>query len=211
MTDPTHDGVAPWVRRYEPRDLAAVYDICVRTADVGGDARGKYRSDDLVPDLFTGPYVFLEPDFAFVLDDGNRAVGYVVGTPDTATFARAYRDRWIPRLADRYQVPASPALTPDDEMLALHYWPERMLWPGLSSYPAHLHIDLLPPFQHAGHGRRLMETFFAAVAQAGAVGVHVVVLAANVAALGFYDRLGFTRLRVEDPSPVVYLGRKLEP
>jgi GNAT superfamily N-acetyltransferase len=203
------DDVAPRIRRYEERDLAAVYDVCVRTADGGGDARGKYRSDDLMPDLFAGPYVFLEPDFAFVLDDGDCAVGYVIGTPDTAAFARAYRDRWIPRLAGRYPVPPSPPVIPDDEMLALHYWPERMLWHGLSSYPAHLHIDLLPPFQHAGYGRRLMERFFAAVAQAGAVGVHVVVVADNVAALGFYDRLGFTRLPVDDPGPVAYLGLKL--
>ncbi len=36
-----------------------------------------------MPDLFAGPYVFLEPDFAFVLD-GHQTVGYVVGTPDTA-------------------------------------------------------------------------------------------------------------------------------
>jgi ribosomal protein S18 acetylase RimI-like enzyme len=203
------DDRRPRIRRYEGRDLAAVYDVCVRTADGGRDARGQYRSDDLMPDLFAGPYVFLEPDFAFVLDDGDRAAGYVVGTPDTAGFARAYRERWIPRLAARYPEPPSPAVTRDDEMLALHYWPERMLWPGLSSFPAHLHIDLLPPFQHAGHGRRLMETFFAAVARAGAAGVHVVVRADNAAAIGFYHRLGFSRLAVDDPGPVLYLGLTL--
>ena len=32
-------------------------------------------------------------------------------------------------------------------MVALHYRPERLVWPGLEAYPAHLHIDLLPPFQ----------------------------------------------------------------
>ena len=97
------------IRPYREADLGAVYDVCVRTADGGGDARGKYHSDDLMPDLFAGPYVFLEPDFAFVLDDGHRAVGYVIGTPDTAAFARAYRARWIPRLAGRYPVPPEPA------------------------------------------------------------------------------------------------------
>jgi GNAT superfamily N-acetyltransferase len=153
------------IRRYQESDLAAVYDVCVRTAARGGDARGKYQSDDLMPDIFAGPYVFLEPSFAWVLDDGNRAVGYVVGTPDTAAFVRAYRERWIPRLAGRYPVPPDPPVTPDDEMLGLHYRPERMLWPGLAEYPAHLHIDLLPPFQRAGHGRRLMETFFEAVSR----------------------------------------------
>jgi ribosomal protein S18 acetylase RimI-like enzyme len=201
--------MAPTIRRYEDRDHDAVYDICVRTADAGGDARGKYRSDDLMPDLFAGPYVFLEPRSAFVLDDGGRAVGYVIGTPDTAAFARADRERWIPRLADRYPVLPDPPVTPDDEMLALHYYPERLLWPGLTEYPAHLHIDLLSPFQGNGHGRALMETFYAAMADAGAAGVHVSVVRENVRAFGFYDRLGFTRLDVDAPGPVVYLGRAL--
>ncbi len=206
------------IRPYREADLDAVYDVCVRTADGGADARGKYRSDDLMPDLFAGPYVFLEPDFAFVLDDGRRAVGYVVGTPDTAAFVRAYRARWIPRLAGRYPVPPVPPVppdSPDDEMIALHYRPERLLWPGLAEYPAHLHIDLLPPFQGAGYGRALMETFYAAAARAGAAGVHLTVMAANVTAIGFYRRLGFRPLEAADPGErvggiaVVYLGRRL--
>ncbi len=101
------------IRPYLEADLDAVYDVCVRTADGGGDARGKYRSDDLMPDLFAGPYVFLEPDFAFVLDNGCRAVGYVIGTPDTAAFARAYRARWIPGwpAATRFRRSRRPART----------------------------------------------------------------------------------------------------
>ena len=170
MTSERNGDVSATVRRYQKTDLSALYDICVRTADAGQDARGKYLSDDLMPDLFAGPYVFLEPEFAFVLDDGDRAVGYVIGTPDTAAFARGYRERWIPRLADRYPVPPDPPLTPDEQMLALHYWPERLLWPGLPEYPAHLHIDLLPAVQGAGHGRALIDTFCAAMADAGAAG-----------------------------------------
>jgi GNAT superfamily N-acetyltransferase len=206
------------IRPYREADHDAVYDVCVRTGDAGGDARGKYHSDDLIPDLFAGPYLFLEPGFAFVLDDGNRAVGYVIGTPDTAAFARAYRARWIPRLAGRYPPPhqgpppdPGPPGSPDEEMLALHYRPERMIWPGQQEYPAHLHIDLLPPFQGAGYGRALMETFYAAAAGAGAAGVHVTVLKANTRALGFYDRLGFRPLEIAEPgeTAVAYLGRPL--
>jgi ribosomal protein S18 acetylase RimI-like enzyme len=199
------------IRPYRESDHAAVYDVCVRTADAGGDARGKYHSDDLMPDLFAGPYLFLEPAFAFVLDDGQRAVGYVIGTPDTAAFARAYRARWIPRLAGRYPVPPDPPGNPDEEMLALHYRPEWLVRPGLDEYPAHLHIDLLPPFQGAGHGRAMMETFFAAAAGAGAAGLHVTVAKANNRAIGFYRRLGFRPLEVAGPgeTTVTYLGRAL--
>ena len=209
MLDVSTEPTTATIRRYRETDLAAVYDICVRTADAGQDARGKYRSDELMGDLFAGPYVNLEPQAAFVLDNGQRAVGYILGTPDTAAFARAYRERWIPRLAGRYQVPPQPPVSPDEQMLALHYWPERLLWPGLAQFPAHLHVDLLPAFQGAGYGRALMATFCGAVANAGAAGVHVTVVADNVPAIGFYRRLGFEPLAVDDPGPVVYLGRKL--
>ena len=202
----------PIIRPYADRDHDAVYDICVRTADAGGDARGQYRTDDLMGDLFAGPYVFLEPRFAFVLSDGgdqDQAVGYVIGTPDTAAFARAYRDQWIPRLAGRYPVPPDPPLTPEDQMLALHYNPERLLWSRLDRYPAHLHIDLLPGLQGRGYGRQLIGTFGAAAAAAGVRGMHVCVVSANVQALGFYAKIGFGLVEVDEPGGVTYLGRAL--
>jgi ribosomal protein S18 acetylase RimI-like enzyme len=195
------------IRRYRPEDLSAVYDICVRTAADGTDARGMYTSDDLMPDFFAGPYLYFEPELAFVLDDGVQPVGYVIGTADTPTFVRRYRDEWIPRLADRYPVPPAPPTTAEEAMIALHYFPERMLWPQLADYPAHLHIDLLSGFQRSGHGRALIETFLPAAAAHCASGVHVCVGAENLRALAFYERLGFVELLVPDPGPVVYLGR----
>ena len=52
------------IRRYRDSDLAAVYDICVETANAGQGARGRYSTDDLVPDTVAGPYVVLEPEHA---------------------------------------------------------------------------------------------------------------------------------------------------
>lgn len=206
-SSPTTRPPAATVRRYRPGDHDAVYDICVRTADAGGDARGKYASDDLMPDLFAGPYLHLAPELAFVLEDAGRVVGYVIGTADTPAFVRAYRREWIPRLAHRYPEPARPPRTPDEQMIALHHHPERMLLPELAAYPAHLHIDLLPSHQGRGHGRRLLETFLTAAHRAGAPALHVGMLTANVQARGFYDRLGFHVIAVPDPGPVTYLGR----
>ena len=193
----------PEIRPYRPADRPAVYDICVRTADLGGDARGQYSTDDLMGDLFAGPYVHLEPELAFVVDDGGQAVGYVVGTPDTAAFVKRYRDEWIPLVGDRYPVPPPPPRTPEQDMVALHFAPERMIVPELAGYPAHLHIDLLPPYQRRGYGRQLIDAFTDAVR----VGVHLGMVTANVRARGFYDRLGFTVLPVPDPGPLTYLGR----
>jgi hypothetical protein len=79
-------GPRPFIRPYRSDDRGAVYEVCVRTGDAGGDATGKYPNDDLLPDIFAGPYLYLEPGLSFVLDDEGRAVGYVLGTADTARF-----------------------------------------------------------------------------------------------------------------------------
>ncbi|MEU4694700.1 GNAT family N-acetyltransferase [Actinoplanes sp. NPDC023714] len=193
----------PEIRAYRGSDLPALYDICVRTAAAGGDARGLYSTDDLMGDLFAAPYAHLEPELAFVVDDEGEAVGYVVGTADTTGFVQRYRAEWIPRVGDRYPVPPAPPRTAEQDMHALHHNPERMLVPGLDGYPAHLHIDLLPPYQRRGYGRQLVARFLSAVP---APGVHVGMVTENVKARAFYDRLGFVELPVPDPGPLTYLG-----
>ncbi|HEY1626242.1 MAG TPA: hypothetical protein VGG16_20850, partial [Streptosporangiaceae bacterium] len=50
----------PFIRRYADGDWDAVYDICVDTAEAGRGGRGMYRTDELVPDIFAGPYLVLE-------------------------------------------------------------------------------------------------------------------------------------------------------
>jgi ribosomal protein S18 acetylase RimI-like enzyme len=203
--------VQPSVRPYRPADLDAIYDICVRTADGGSDARGMYLDDRLVGDVYAAPYVTLEPQHAHVLDDGGgTAVGYILGTADTAAFARRYRAEWIPAIDGRYPAPADPPVTRSDALLGLHLDPERMVVPELSGHPAHLHIDLLPEWQGKGWGRGLMAAFLAGVRAAGAPRVHLGVSTANTGAQAFYHRLGFTRVPTGNPD-ALYLGRSTEP
>ncbi|WP_031011740.1 GNAT family N-acetyltransferase [Streptomyces sp. NRRL F-5727] len=198
----------PFIRRYRPSDRPAVAGICVRTAHEGGDASGLYPDPELLPVIFAYPYVELEPDFAFVLDDGTgQAVGYVLGAPDTAAFAARFRREWLPRVTPRFPPPAGAADTPADGMAALLHTPERMVHGELSGHPAHLHIDLLPSWQGQGYGRSLIHTLLAALHEHGVPAVHLCMVQANTSARAFYDRLGFTQLNVPDPGPVWYLGR----
>lgn len=200
------------IRNYQSSDWDAIYEICVLTGDRGGDASATFNDPLLVPQIFAGPYLYLEPELAFVLDDEGQAVGYVLGTSDTADFARAYREGWLPRLAEKY--PTSPAGPPfsgrDDLFLHMMHRPERMLVPGvLENYPSHLHIDVIPAHQGQGWGRGLIEAFVGAAAGAGADGVHVSVDVRNEGAHLFYPRVGFSRLDVPDADGVVYYGRTI--
>lgn len=182
------------LRAARPEDATAVAEVCLRTAAAGQDATGRFSDDRLWADLYALPYLALEPDLAFVVaDEDDRPVGYVVGTASTPHFARAFRERWLPLVADRY--PEGPRADPGEAATVhtLHH-PEEGWHAALEDYPAHLHVDLLPAAQGAGWGRALLTRFFAAVRDAGAPGVHLGVDPGNTRAVAFYEHLGFRRL-----------------
>lgn len=197
------------IRPYRPGDRDAVYEICVRTGAAGQDARGRLSTDDLIPDLYAGPYLELEPEHGYVLDNGERAVGYVIGTASTSGFVAAYRREWLPKVRLRYQPPSGEPASEEERKLADLFNPERMLRPELAPYPAHLHIDLLPEAQRGGHGRALVETFLASVATAGASACHLTVRPNNQGALQFYAKTGWERLDVPDPGNWVVFVRQI--
>lgn len=193
------------IRPYRAADRDDVYDVCVRTGAAGQDARGRFSSDHLLGDIYAGPYLHIAPQHAFVVDNGERAVGYVIGVADTREFVAAYRTDWLPRLRGVYSPPAAPPSTDEEQKLADMFNPDMMLLPELAAHPAHLHINLLPDYQGAGHGRALVATFLASVTAAGATSCYLVVRAANTGALRFYDRIGWRRIDVADPGSSIFL------
>ncbi len=195
------------IRPYRPGDHDAVYEICVRTGAASKDARGLYGTDDLIPDIYAGPYLVIEPELAFVLDNGERAVGYIIGAADTERFVRAYRDIWIPAMRARYRQPAPEPETAQDHQLANLFNPDRMLRPELAPHPAHLHINLLPDYQGKGFGRDLMTEFMAAAATQGAPSAHLQVYTANTGARAFYARLGWQEVPASTPGPWTFMAK----
>jgi ribosomal protein S18 acetylase RimI-like enzyme len=183
----------PVIRPYRPEDRADCFDICVRTADAGGDARGAYSSDALMPELFFAPYVDLDPALAFVVDTGEGVSGYVIATADTRSYVTRYRAELLPAFAAKYPH-GEPSTSAEAFMISLGHDPERLLLPEIDEYPAHLHIDLLPELQGQGFGRRLIDTERAALAARGVPAVHLTMVVDNTGARAFYDRVGFTEL-----------------
>ncbi|WP_420594691.1 GNAT family N-acetyltransferase [Deinococcus sp.] len=187
------------LRPYRNTDLAAMYDICLRTADAGNDGVHLYRDPWVLGHIYAGPYVTFAPEFAFVLDDGVRAVGYILGVPDSQRYAAETGRQWYPLLRPLYPLFEESDRSPEAaarRLIHAGYQAPKQAW--LADYPAHLHIDLLPQAQGQGQGRALMERLWAALREAGVPGVHLGVGAANTRAYAFYRHLGFTELEKVD-------------
>ncbi len=194
------------IRAYRPADLDRLYEICVRTGASGQDAYDRVTDKKLFGHVFAAQYGLLEPEHAFVIEHRDGvAGGYVLGALDTKAFEAKCTAEYWPVLQARYAAGSGQGL--DAMLIGMIHNPSRMPSSITEDYPSHLHIDLLPPFQGGGNGRRMMETCMAALKSDGSPGLHLGVSARNERALGFYAHLGFQELHAD---PMVHvLGIKL--
>jgi ribosomal protein S18 acetylase RimI-like enzyme len=203
-------GIAPLnIRRCEPRDVDAAYEVCLRTGDDGEDASHAFDNPKALGHIYVGPYLKLEPQLAFVLEDPQGVCGYALGALDSKTFYNSYLNQWLPEIRQRHPEPAGdPARwTRTQKVYFDYYHPEIFMPEPYNQYPSHLHIDLLPHARGRGLGRALMNVLLADLAAKGSPGVHLGMGAANARAERFYRKIGFHELaRVGE---VLYLGKTL--
>jgi ribosomal protein S18 acetylase RimI-like enzyme len=202
------------IRPYQPRDLDALYRICLLTSDAGADGSAIYRDPKLVGHLYAGPYGVLSSETAFVVEDEEGVGGYILGAIDTRAFEARQEAEWWPGLRPLY---ADPTGTPPEDWNAdqraawlIHHRfpaPRRVVTP----FPSHLHIDLLPRLQGQGLGRRLIDLWLETAKAMGSRGVHLGVNRANARAIRFYLAYGLDQLDLPIPSgpPALYFTRDL--
>ncbi|KAL1843122.1 hypothetical protein VTJ49DRAFT_3069 [Mycothermus thermophilus] len=78
-----------FIRPFEPKDIEDAKLIC--RATLPPSLASSQDATRISPYLWTLPLTHLSPTTCFVLDDGTgRAVGYVIGTPNTLALARDY-------------------------------------------------------------------------------------------------------------------------
>ena len=185
----------PKLRPYRPGDHDAVYDVCVRTGAAGEDATHLLGDPALLGHVYAGPYLALEPDLAFVVEDDGGVAGYILGAADTAAFEDRLEREWWPELRRRYPTYRTDGdAVFDDLLIALMHSPPRTRADLVATYPSHLHIDLLPRLQGQGWGRRLIDTLVERLRATGSHGLHLGVATANTKAQAFYGAVGFTKL-----------------
>lgn len=179
------------IRPYQEKDCGAVQQICIATAGPGFVETNRKKKAAVA--AFCRYFITRSPEFCFVAVDGEDIpVGYILCTPSFG--------RWCRYAPEQF----------------LTVFPYGLLWsvgsmlgavPYLKRYPAHLHINLLPPYQRMGLGRKLMQALEAALRQQNCPGVSLCVSKDNHGAMEFYERCGFRALG-KHPGSVAY-GKRL--
>ncbi|MEK7686086.1 MAG: GNAT family N-acetyltransferase [Verrucomicrobiota bacterium] len=201
------------IRLCEPRDIDAVYEVCLKTGDAGQDATHLYSNPKALGHIFVGPYLRHEPELAFVLEDGLGVCGYVLGALDSARFYEVCLTQWLPALRQAHPCPTGEPSqwTPTEKVYYEYYHPDIYYPESFHEYPSHLHIDLLPRTQGRGQGQRMMAILLDRLRSLGSPGVHLGMAANNARAERFYRKLGFHELARVGPqdSGTLYLAKRL--
>ncbi|MFP7707654.1 glycoside hydrolase family 3 N-terminal domain-containing protein [Trueperella sp. LYQ141] len=185
------------IRPYRHADREALGNICIRTGDSGSDATGLYVNEQILPDIYTYPYLEYAPELVHILDVDGQAVGYIVGVANVPDFARWWDTHWIAYLRRRYGLPSAELPARERALIAKGYDPQSMVAPWHTDYPAEFHIDMLPVVQGRNWGSKLIESFRQAVAPF-APGIAIGVGARNTRAVAFYRKLGFHTLHTHE-------------
>ena len=180
------------IRPYRDGDCPYVQKICIETA--GSRFVKTPRKQRAAAAAFCRYFIERCPETCFVaVNESDEPVGYILCTP---TFGR-----WCRYAPEQFGVG----------------FPYAFLWslgsmsgavPYLKNYPAHLHINLLPPYQRMGLGRKLMQTLEEALRQRNCPGVSLCLGKDNHGAQLFYESCGFKKLG-KHPGAVAY-GKILE-
>jgi ribosomal protein S18 acetylase RimI-like enzyme len=181
-------------------DIPYLYEICLKTGDEGNDASALFSDQYLLGHYYAAPYLLYQSGICFVAEYEYRPQGYVIAVPDTVSFKQWMEEQWLPPLRKRYSRPFPQARSEKEkEIVGLIHERKFPLdineqsW--LSDYPAHLHIDLLPIIQGKGMGRVLIDNLFNELVKKKVSGLHLGVGSANIGAISFYKKLGFSVLK----------------
>ena len=165
------------IRHYESKDKINVRQVCIATS-TGFNAPEKEQR--FITKLYCDYYIEQEPQNCFVIaDDDDNAVGYILCSENMKRYARA-------------MAPYRASIQKMGFVKYIYAWGEYLAHvPASKKCNAHLHIDILPEYQHKGLGTRLINTLTDSLSAKGINSVMLVVNTSNKNAVSFYKKNGF--------------------
>lgn len=166
------------IRQYRETDKINFRLICLETANAMNSAE---KEKQFLTKLFCDYYIEQEPQNCFALvNDDDIAVGYILCSENMQRYIKAmklYRTDIRKLGLIKY----------------LFSWGEAVAhFPALKKCQAHMHIDILPEYQHKGYGTNLINTLTTHLASKGINSVMLVVNSDNTNAVKFYYKNGFS-------------------
>lgn len=197
------------IEKCMPKDRKIISEICYKTGYMGEDLSGRAIFDDkiLFAYLFSDYYPLYESEHCFVAVEKSSeksVIGYIIGTNDSARQLRSFISRFSWKIILRmvfytfWRYPESFRAVCFMGINGLRY---RNTSISYEEYPAHFHINILPEYQHAGVGSKLITEFEKHLTEIGAKGIHLTTSNMNYKAVPFYESRGF-RLAYEGSSKV---------
>lgn len=175
------------IRSYKSSERGQVQAICIATAS--DPAFQRKEMQELMLTAFCNYYIEKEPQNCFVAADGEKIVGYILCTENSAVWAELFRKEYIPE---------------ESPMKAFYQGTISTPMKYAEKYPAHLHIDILPEYQRKGIGMQLMDALTAYLKFKGVPGLMLSVASDNEKGIHFYEKYGFRVL--ERTSQEIIMG-----
>lgn len=179
------------IRNYKEKDFERLFEICLKTGDSGKDASHLYKDPKLLGSFYAAPYAIFHPELTFILAENDIAIGYIIGTDNTQKFYEKTEAQYFPELRKKYSFPNEEDTSPDARIIRLIY-KGHIPRKECLSYPAHLHIDILP--EGKGMGKKLMDTFISKLIELKVPALHLEVGKRNTNAIAFYQKYGFKKI-----------------
>ena len=168
------------IRKYEVKDKERLRFICRETA--GEYFRKSSRMLDAVPIIYSDYFTENEPENIFVIaDENDTAAGYIICSSDVRNFRKKMITIYIPRAVKS----SASMLIPCMDYLGAHIVSGK-------ANGVHLHIDILPDYQHKGYGTKLIDALRAHLNSLGVPILCVNTIDRGEPAYKFYKKYGFS-------------------
>jgi GNAT superfamily N-acetyltransferase len=196
------------IRQCEKKDDDEILNVCYKTGFMGEDllATGRFNDVKLFGYLFCLYYPHYEKEHCFVAvntEESDKVIGYILGTDNTLRqrmdIALKMGWRILLRLIFitilKYRESANAVLffirSADHSDYPNNFYKD---------YPAHLHINILPEYQHLGIGTMLIDKFEEHMRKSSIRGIHLRTSNKNIKAIPFYIKKGYTLIHKKEGS-----------
>lgn len=187
------------IRECQKTDEEGVLNVCYKTGYMGEDLTGTNKFNDikLFGYLFCLYYLRFETKNCFVAVDksnDDKIAGYILGTLDSRKQEKQFAMKMLWKIISRVLFLTSWRY--NESFRSVLYFlnnlgPKQKIENLYEEYPAHLHINVLPEYQHLGIGSKLLSKFEEHLRTYKVPGVHLATSNRNVKAIPFYHKKGY--------------------